>query len=93
MANPGSEHELPDAATLAYTMSEAVADEHGDAAQEYLIAFMDELFELEPSLHSYFSDQLIGELKEEFVRREDSRHSRAVVALIEDIEADWRNER
>jgi hypothetical protein len=84
--------ELPDAETLAYQMSEAVADQEGDAAQEYLQRFLDELFQLEPGLRSYFSDLLLGELKEEVVRREDPKHSRAVVALVEDIEAAWEKE-
>jgi hypothetical protein len=68
---------------LAYQMSEAVADQEGDAAQEYLQRFLNELFQLEPGLRSYFSDLLLGELKEEVVRREDPKHSRAVVALVE----------
>ena len=89
---PERDFELPDAETLAYTMSEAVADQEGDAAQEYLQRFLDELFQLEPGLRSYFSDLLLGELKEEVVRREDPKHSRAVVALVEDIEAAWEKE-
>jgi hypothetical protein len=89
---PERDFELPDAETLAYQMSEAVADQEGDAAQEYLQRFLDELFQLEPGLRSYFSDLLLGELKEEVVRREDPKHSRAVVALVEDIEAAWEKE-
>jgi hypothetical protein len=80
---PERDFELPDAETLAYQMSEAVADQEEDAAQEYLQRFLDELFQLEPGLRSYFSDLLLGELKEEVVRREDPKHSRAVVALVE----------
>ena len=80
---PERDFELPDAETLAYQMSEAVADQEGDTAQEYLQRFLDELFQLEPGLRSYFSDLLLGELKEEVVRREDPKHSRAVVALVE----------
>jgi hypothetical protein len=86
------EHDLPEADTLAYTFSEAVAEQEGDAAQEYLIAFMDELFQLEPGLRQRFSDRLISELKEEVVRREDARFSHSVVTLIESIEADWGQE-
>jgi hypothetical protein len=89
---PERDFALPDAETLAYQMSEAVADHEGDAAQEYLQRFLDELFQLEPGLRSYFSDLLLGELKEEVVRREDPKHSRAVVALVEDIEAAWEKE-
>ena len=84
--------ELPDAETLAYTFSEAVADEHGDAAQEYLQRFVDELLTLEPGLRERFSDQLIGGLKEELIRREDARHVHAAITLIEEIEQDWRSE-
>lgn len=87
-----TEHELPTPDILAYQLSEAVADQEGDAAQDYLTRFFDELFQLEPGLRSHFSDLLIAELKEEVVRREDSRHSRAVVALVEEIEADWGRE-
>lgn len=48
--------ELPDAETLAYTFSEAVADQEGDEhAQDYLQRFMSELFELEPGLRQHFS--------------------------------------
>ena len=90
---PERDFELPDADILAYQLSEAVADQEGDAAQEYLVRFLDELLTLEPGLRSHFSDLLLGELKAEVVRREDSRHSRAVVALIEEIERDWENER
>lgn len=89
---PERDFELPDAETLAYQMSEAVADQEGAAAQEYLQRFLNELFQLEPGLRSYFSDLLLGELKEEVVRREDPKHSRAVVALVEDIEAAWEKE-
>lgn len=73
---------------MAYTFSEHIADTEPET-EEYLQRFLDELFQLEPGLRSYFSDTLLAELKEEIVRREDSRHSRAVVALIEEIEADW----
>ena len=84
--------ELPDAETLAYTMSEAVADQEGDAAQEYLVRFLDELLTIEGGLREHFSDTLLGELKEEIVQRENLKHSRAVVALIEDIEQSWKEQ-
>lgn len=84
--------ELPDAETLAYQMSEAVTDQEGEAAQEYLVRFMDELFQLEPGLRSHFSDLLLGELKEEVARQENSRHAHATVALIEEIEHSWKEQ-
>lgn len=88
------EHEgtLPTPDILAYTMSEAVADQEGDTAQEYLIAFMDELLTLEPGLREHFSDTLLTELKEELIQREDAKLVHATVTLIESIEQDWRNQ-
>ena len=73
--------ERVDPGTMAYTFSEHVADTEADPG-EYLQRFLDELLVLEPTLREHFSDTLLGELKEEVVRREDSRHSRAVVALV-----------
>lgn len=76
---------------MAYTFSEHIHDTETDP-EGYLERFADELFVLEPALKGRFSDLLLTELKEEIVQREDSRHSRAVVALIEQIENDWRND-
>ncbi|MDP9476633.1 MAG: hypothetical protein M3R38_13270 [Actinomycetota bacterium] len=84
--------ERQDAATFAYTLVEHLADEHGDGAQAYLIGVVDEVMILEPAVREHFADALLGELKEEVARKEDPKHSRAVVALIEDIEKEWRQQ-
>ena len=85
--------ERQDAGMFAYTLVEHVADVEGDEhADEYLIAVIDEVMQLCPAAREHFSDLLLTELKEEIVRREDSRHSRAVVGLIEQIENDWSND-
>ena len=83
--------ERVDPETMAYTFSEHVADTEAEP-EEYLRRFLDELLTLEPGLRSHISDRLIGELKEEVVRREDSTHSHATVTLIEDIETSWREQ-
>ncbi len=83
----------PDAATFAYTLVEHLADEHGDGAQAYLIGVVDEVLHLEPAVREHFADALLGELKEAVAEKEDSRYAHATIALIEDIENDWRNER
>lgn len=74
-----------------YTIWVGNEESEGDD-YDLLVRFMERLFEREPGLRQHFSDALLGELTEEIARREDSRHSRAVVALIEEIEADWRND-
>lgn len=85
--------ELPDAETLAYQLSEAAADQEGDdKAQAYLVEVVDEVMLLEPGVREHFSDLLLGELVEEIARREDPRHSHAVIELIKAIEQDWRNQ-
>ena len=85
--------ELPDPETLAYQLSETVADHEGDErAQEYLVRFTDELLTLDPGLKEHLSDLLLTELKEEVARREDSHHAHATVELISQIEQDWRQQ-
>jgi hypothetical protein len=81
--------ERMDPETLAYTMSEAIADQESDP-NAYLRRFLEELLTLEPDLRQHVSDLLIAELKEEVARREDSRHAHATVTLIERIEDTWR---
>lgn len=82
--------ELPPADILALTLSEAAADEHGEAAAEgYLASFLDELFELEPALRQHFVGLVLTDLVEAVAQEEDPRHARAVVQLIEDIKARW----
>lgn len=83
--------ERVDPEMMAYTFNEHVHDTEAEP-ETYLQRFMSELFGLESSLRSYFSDQLISELKEEITQREDARHSHAVVELITQIEEKWRND-
>ncbi|MDP9476435.1 MAG: hypothetical protein M3R38_12265 [Actinomycetota bacterium] len=85
--------ELPDAETLAYQLSEAVADQEGDdQAQGYLAAFVDELLTLEPGLAERFADAVLTDLAEEVARREDSHFAHATVELIVQIQTEWRNQ-
>lgn len=83
------EHEgtLPTPDILAYTMSEAVADQEAEP-ETYLQRFMDELFQLEPGLRQHFSDALLGELKEE-IRRDQGTLSGYPIACIEKVERAW----
>ncbi len=85
--------ERQDAGTFAYTLVEHIADVEGDEnAQAYLVEMVEEIMLLDPGVREHLSDLLLTELKEEIARCEDSRHSRAVVGLIEQIENDWRNQ-
>ena len=83
--------ERVDPETMALTFSEHVADTEADP-DGYLAAFAEELLTLEPALRQHLSDLLLTDLKEEIVRRDDSKYSHATVRLIEDIEQDWRND-
>lgn len=86
-------HELPTPDTLAYTMSEEVADTvGGDGAQEYLVRFVDELLTLEPGLREHFTDLVLTELCEEITRCEDSRYAHATIELINQIQEKWRQD-
>lgn len=84
--------ERQDPETLAYQLSEAFADQKGDAAQEYLVRFVDELLVLDPGVKEHFVDTLLGELKEEVARRENPKYVHATIELIKAIEQDWRND-
>jgi hypothetical protein len=64
-----------------------------EAVQDALVRLVAEVLELEPGVRERFVDALMTDLKEEVARREDPRHARAVVGLIEEIEERWRNER
>ena len=80
--------------TLAYTLVEHVADQVGeDALDAHLVRVVAEVFAIQPGVLSHVIDKWFTDLKEEVVRREDPRHARAVVGLIEAIEEHWRNER
>ena len=84
--------EQTDAGTFAYQLSEHVADRVGDEnADAYLAEVVGELMLLCPAIRERFSDELLGELKEEIARREDLKHSHATITLIEQIENDWRS--
>ncbi len=84
--------EQTDAGAFAYQLSEHIADAAGDKhADAYLAEVVGELMLLCPGLKDRFSDELLGELKEEIARREDPKHSHATITLIESIEDEWRN--
>ena len=85
-----ADFELPDAAILAYTMSEAVADQEPDP-DAYLHGFLDELLSLEPGLRQHVSDLVIGDLKGE-VLRDDTDFAYAVHNAIVGVETKWRND-
>ena len=85
--------ELPEADILAYTLAEAVADEHGERAQEYLVRFVGEILALEPGVREHLVDAVLDDLMEEVCRQEDSRYAFATVELIRAIKASWANER
>lgn len=73
------------------------AREAADALAEVLDAedlerLVDALLEAAPGLRERFSDTMLTELKEELIRREDAKHVHATITLIEQIEADWKNE-
>ena len=85
--------ELPDAATLAYQLAEAAANQFGDdAAGEYLADFVGEILMLEPGVRGHLAREVLADLKEAVTRVVDSRHSHATVRLIEDIERHWRSD-
>ena len=83
--------EETDAGTFAYQLTQhledAMGDEHADA---YLAEVVGELMLLCPAVRERFSDELLGELKEEIARREDPRYAHATITMIEGIETDWR---
>lgn len=58
--------------------------------QEFLVRVVDELFQLEPGVREHFSDELIGELKEE-ISRDDTEFSAACRNAIMEVEQRWRN--
>ncbi|MDP9480333.1 MAG: hypothetical protein M3R38_32505 [Actinomycetota bacterium] len=86
--------DFTDPATDAYSYAKAVSDELGDdAANAYFRELVEELLILVPGLRERFCDLLMSDLKEAVAAKEDSRYAHATIALIEDIENDWRNER
>lgn len=85
--------DFTDPAMDAYTYSEAVADRLGEEAMMgYFVALVGELFEFHPGLKGRFSDELIGELKEE-IARDDTDFAAACRNAIVMVEERWRNER
>ncbi len=84
--------ELPPADILALTLSEAVADEHGERAQEYLAGFVEELLDLEPGVKDHFVGTVLAELVEEIAEREDARYAHSTVELIKAIQESWGQE-
>ena len=85
-----ADFELPDAAILAYTMSEVVADQEPDP-DAYLRRFVEELLSLETGLREHVSDLIIGDLKEE-MSRDDTQFAAACRNAILTVEERWRND-
>lgn len=69
------------------------ARDHEREPERFLRRVVAEVLGLEPAVRQRFSDLLLADLKEEIARREDPRHARAVVGLIEEIEEHWKGER
>lgn len=85
--------ERQDASIFAYTLVEHVADLHGDdAADDYLAEVVSEVMDLCPGVKERFVAAVLADLADEIARREDSRFSHATIELINQIEADWRND-
>lgn len=85
--------ELPDAGTFAYQLSEHVADGvGGDRTDDYLAEVVGELMLLHPAAKERFSDELIGELKEE-ISRDDTPFAAACRNAIVMVEERWRSGR
>jgi hypothetical protein len=83
-----------DAGDFCHALVEDVASTEGEERlEDYLMEVVAEVFELCPAVRQRISDLLLAELKEEVARREDPRHARAVVGLIEEIEEQWKGER
>lgn len=81
--------DLPDAGTFAYQLSEHVADDAGDEkADAYLGEVVSELMELHPAIRERFSDELLGELKEE-ISRDDTEFAAACRNAIAMVEQEW----
>jgi hypothetical protein len=81
-----------DPETLAYTLVEHAQDTDPEP-EAFLIRVVAELLGIEPGVRTRFVELLMTDLKEEIARREDARYAHATIALIENIEQDWRNER
>jgi hypothetical protein len=87
---PADERIQPE--TFAYQLVEHVADHVGeDGSDAYLATTVREVLELAPAAKDAIVADLLTELKEEIAGREDSRYSRATIALVEAIENEWRN--
>jgi hypothetical protein len=81
-----------DAGTFAYQLTQHLTDVMGDEnADAYLAEMVGELMLLCPGIKDRFSDELLGELKEEIASREDPKYAHATITLIETIEDEWRN--
>jgi hypothetical protein len=88
-----ADFDFTDPAMDAYSFNEAVADELGEEAVEpYFGTLVGELMLLCPGVKDRFSDELLGELKEEIAQREDPKYAHATITLIETVEAKWRND-
>ena len=81
----------PTPESLAAALVSHARDNEGEP-ERFLRMVVAEVLGLEPAVRQRFSDLLLTDLKEEIARREDPRHARAVVGLIEEIEDHWKGE-
>ena len=82
--------ERMDPEMFAYSLIRHLLDEHGeDEAEPYLVRVVEEVVELEPAVRQRLSDLLIAELKEELAKFVPE-NSRTIIALIEQVEEEWR---
>jgi hypothetical protein len=81
-----------DAGTFAYQLTQHLGDLLGDEnADAYLAEVVGELMLLCPSIKDRFSDELLGELKEE-ISRDDTEFAAACRNAIVMVEERWRND-
>jgi hypothetical protein len=81
-----------DAGTFAYQLTQHLGDLLGDEnADAYLAEVVGELMLLCPSIKDRFSDELLGELKEE-ISRDDTEFAAACRSAIVMVEKRWRND-
>lgn len=62
-----------------------------DDGQRLAVALVGRIFELTPGVREHFSDELIGELKEE-ISRDDTDFAAACRNAIMEVEQRWRGE-
>ncbi|PLS84077.1 MAG: hypothetical protein CYG60_19845 [Actinobacteria bacterium] len=69
---------------FAYTLTEHLADEHGDDSEEYLFRVLAEVFELEPGIRQRFTRSVLEDFTEEAAAL-----GHDVVGVVEAVEEKW----